>query len=50
MDSTSSEEEISRISSCKPKTVELRETELCYRDSPIHSVGKLNFCPYPTEC
>ena len=29
--------------SCKPKTVELRETTLCYSDATIHSVGKYKF-------
>ena len=29
--------------SCKPKTVELRETELCYSDAPFHSMGKYKF-------
>ena len=27
---------------CKPKTVELRETTLCYTDAPIHSVGSVS--------
>ena len=29
--------------SCKPTTVELRETPLCYTDAPIHSIGKYKF-------
>ena len=35
--------DISYQYSCKPKTVEQRETELCYSDAPIHSVGKYKF-------
>ena len=35
--------DISYQYSCKPKTVELRETEICYRDAPIHFVGKFKF-------
>ena len=35
--------------SCKPKTVELRETTLCYTDAPIHSVGKYKFMSLPNR-
>ena len=35
--------------SCKPKTVELRETTLCYSDAPIHSIGKYKFMSLPNR-